>query len=230
MKHSTYSRVAIYLLGLIILAFGITLNVKTGLGVSPIVSVAAAASEITGTAIGDATFVLYTLFVIIEIFIHLFMFREGRVEKFRVTLLKDVLQLPLSLLFTRVMNIFSAYIPLLPDLPAESFFSSYAARFITLFLAIAATGVGASFSLNMRIVPNPGDGIVQTIADAAGKGTGLVKNLFDGVNVLVSIAISLIFTSRIGVVGIGTVIAFLGVGRVVALTNHLLGDGGNRTL
>ncbi len=36
----------IYLMGMVILAFGITLNTKTGLGVSPIISIAYCVSEI----------------------------------------------------------------------------------------------------------------------------------------------------------------------------------------
>ena len=43
-------RLAAYLAGLLILAFGLTMNVMTGLGVSPIISVSYAASEITGIA------------------------------------------------------------------------------------------------------------------------------------------------------------------------------------
>lgn len=31
-------------------------------------------------------------------------------------------------------------------------------------------------SLNMRIIPNPGDGIVQAIADFVHKGVGITKN------------------------------------------------------
>lgn len=41
------------------------------------------------------------------------------------------------------------------------------------------TGIGAALSLNMRIVPNPGDGIVQAIADCTRKSVGFTKNCVD---------------------------------------------------
>ena len=47
MKKSMIYRVLIYIAGLLILAMGLTLNTKAGLGVSPIISVSYSVSEIT---------------------------------------------------------------------------------------------------------------------------------------------------------------------------------------
>ena len=79
-------------------------------------------------------------------------------------------------------------------------------------------------SLNMRIIPNPGDGIVQAIADCIGKPVGFTKNCFDLFNICITISVGLIFAHRLIGVGIGTVIAVLGVGRVIALFNHMFMD------
>lgn len=49
----------IYLMGMVILAFGITLNTKTGLGVSPIISIAYCVSEILDWNFGNTTMGLY---------------------------------------------------------------------------------------------------------------------------------------------------------------------------
>lgn len=54
------------------------------------------------------------------------------------------------------------------------------------------TGLGVVLSVNMRLVPNPGDGIVQAISDQTGKSLGLTKNLFDVGCILCSVAIGLI--------------------------------------
>ena len=56
----------IYCIGMIVLAAGISLNTKTGLGVSPIISVAYCVSEYTGFNFGDMTFLLYVIFVAAE--------------------------------------------------------------------------------------------------------------------------------------------------------------------
>ena len=37
-------------------------------------------------------------------------------------------------------------------------------QLFVLFLAIICTGIGAALTVNMDIVPNPGDGIVNAIA------------------------------------------------------------------
>ena len=214
-------RVLVYIAGLLCLAFGITLNVKTGLGVSPIISVAHVFSVLAGVSIGDAAFLLYTAFVLSEMMIHVVLKRRCNERNLASDLIKDMLQLPLSLLFTRAMNVFSVVIPQLDMLPDGLFLGSYFGRIIALVIAIAATGIGAAASLGMRLVPNPGDGIVQAVSDITGRETGLVKNIFDGVNVLISIILGFSFAGSIVGIGAGTIIAFLGVGRMVALFNRL---------
>ena len=54
---------------------------------------------------------------------------------------------------------------------------SFALNFIILLLSVALTGIGASMTLNMRLIPNPADGAVQALADRAGIKTGTAKNI-----------------------------------------------------
>ena len=86
--------------------------------------------------------------------------------------------------------------------------------------ALVLTGIGAAMSLNMRLIPNPGDGIVQAIADFVHKGVGITKNCFDICNVLFTCCIGLIFTGHLVGIGIGTICSMIGVGRVIAVFNH----------
>lgn len=65
-KKQAY-RWGMYLLGLLSLALGITLNTKCGLGVSPIISVAYSAALILNLKVGDTTMVLYAAFVVVEL-------------------------------------------------------------------------------------------------------------------------------------------------------------------
>ena len=67
MKKSILFRVLFYAAGLLILALGLTLNTKTGLGVSPIISVAYSISVIFDYNFGNMTLALYSVFVLIEI-------------------------------------------------------------------------------------------------------------------------------------------------------------------
>lgn len=226
-KKSTVLRILFYISGLLVLALGIILNTKSGLGVSPIISVAYSISTIGDFNFGNTTFMLYTVFVIIEIVLHTI--RNPRMRKnankalepavhksLPLILLMDLLQLPLSLIFTRFMNLFSAWIPA----PGDNF----VLKLVLLFFGIVLTGIGAAMSLNMRIIPNPGDGIVQAIADCIRKPVGFTKNCFDLCNICITISVSLIFAHHLIGIGLGTVLAVLGVGRVIALFNHLFKD------
>ena len=205
-----------YLGGLIILALGITLNTKTNLGVSPIISVAFGVATLTGTNFGDITFLWYVLFVLVEIMIH----TVRHVDHLKAEIIKDILQIPVSLGFTRFMNLFSDTIPVFNEVYPDTLIGSMPGRMFMLLIAISFTGIGVAMSVNTRFIPNPGDGIVLAISDAWGKPVGFTKNCFDALCITMTIIISLIFSGHLIGVGIGTVATVIGVGRVVALYNH----------
>lgn len=228
-KENRY-RALIYIIGLLILAMGLTLNTKAGLGVSPIISIAYAASQMTGQNFGNTTLILYTGFVLMEMLLHARRVRRQKktenvvlkhAEKIdaKLIFLMDFLQIPLSIVFTRFLNVFSAVIP---DIQTEG--KNAAAvlgiRLAVLALALLFTGIGAALSLNMRIVPNPGDGIVQAIADECHKSVGFIKNCVDVTCVITTVVSSLAFSGKLYGVGIGTVIAMIAVGRIIATFNH----------
>ena len=119
----------------------------------------------------------------------------GRTDR-RLVLLMDALQLPLSLVFTRFLNVFSDYIPQFGE--GENTPGSYVLRLLVLIVAIILTGIGAAMSLNMRIIPNPGDGIVQAIADCAHKSVGFTKNCFDLLNITISTLVGLLLAGGTG--------------------------------
>lgn len=220
MTKSNAYRFLFYCTGLLILAMGLTLNTKAGLGVSPIISVSYSVSEIFDHNFGNMTLLLYTSFVVIEMTIHLLRGLRQKTPSLGIVLLLDFLQIPLSLVFTRFLNVFAG---LIPDLASSGMNShaEMALRVIVLLCAILCTGIGAAMSLNMRLVPNPGDGIVQTLADSLNKKVGLTKNCFDLTNIAITCTLSLLCTGHIVGIGFGTLLAMIGVGRTIAVFNHL---------
>ncbi len=197
-------RMLIYLAGMVILSFGITMNTKTGLGVSPIISIAYSVSIIWNLNFGNTTMVLYCVLVIAQFII------RGKDKKWL-----DLLQIPVALLVSQLLNLFDW---LMQDFHFESFWINLA----FLILAILLTGLGVVLSVDMRLVPNPGDGIVQTISDKSGKSLGLTKNLFDIGCIIITIALGLTMKGKLVGVGLGTILAVIGVGRAIALFNLLL--------
>ena len=150
-------RLLFYLLGQIILAAGLTLSTKVHLGVSPILSTAYCASELTGCTIGDASLIVYIACIVTEVILH-----------FRLEIdWSDLLQLPVSFLFTRLMDLLSHHIP--------DYSGLLLYRIPLLFLAILFVGTSAAMTLDMRLIANPADGIVQVIFDVSGLQLGLTK-------------------------------------------------------
>ena len=103
-----------------------------------------------------------------------------------------------------------------------------AAILAVLALAIVLTGVGVALTVNMRLVPNPGDGIVQAVAQRMGRDQGFAKNVFDLGCVAATVCLGLLLTGRIVGIGLGTLLAMVGVGRVIALVNHWTKAGMSR--
>ena len=221
LKKQVLYRIFFYVLGLLILALGLTLNTKAGLGVSPIISVSYSVSQIFTLNFGDTAMFLYCVFVLVQLILHAIQWKQHPETDQRLVLLMDVLQIPLSLVFTRFLNLFGAFSP---DLSAGA--AGWSDRFplrLVVLLAILFTGVGAAMSLSMRIVPNPGDGIVQTLSDCVHRSVGFTKNCFDLCNITLTILLGLLLTGHLVGVGLGTVLAVIGVGRVIALFQHLAG-------
>ena len=230
MNRQWLNRIIFYFLGLLILALGLTLNTKAGLGVSAIISVSYSISLVTGFNFGNTTLGLYAFFVVLEMILHFIRIKRYtgenneaighlRQRDLKLVFLMDILQIPLSIVFTRFLNVFSAVLPDCTQF-GEPGAVRFAVQFLTLCIAIVCTGIGAAMSLNMRIIPNPGDGIVQAIADCIQKGVGFTKNCFDVVNIIISTMIGLVCVGHLAGVGIGTIFAVLGVGRVIAVFNH----------
>lgn len=199
-----------YFAGLIILALGITLNTKTGLGVSPIISVPYSISQIWHVNFGYATLVLYCLFIAAQFLI------KGKKRR-----AADLLQLPLSIVFSIFLNLLNNTLTFS--------FHTLGINLLILLFAIICTGVGVSLSVNSNLVVNPGDGIVQAIAMRTGAQLGFTKNIFDLFCIIVTLIIGFAFTGNVIGIGIGTVAAVIGVGRVVALTNYIMRGNYNKT-
>lgn len=214
MKKRTLTRVIIYLTGLCILALGLTLSTKADLGVSPIIAISFSVSQLTGAKFGDMTFLLYAAFVLIEIVLHLLPGKRSPEDRKKAVLV-DISQILLSVVFTMILNVLSARIPAA---------GSMAARVAVLLVSVVLVGTGAAVTLDMRLIANPGDGLVQAISDRTGISLGLTKNIVDITCVTITCITTMAVSHHIIGVGIGTVVAMVGIGRVIALVNNTIGN------
>ena len=80
----------------------------------------------------------------------------------------DILQIPLSIVFTRFLDLFTAWFDFTD--------SSFTLRLAVLAAAIILTGAGAALTVDMNLIANPGDGFVQAVSMRIGKDLGTAKN------------------------------------------------------
>ncbi|MCI6537293.1 MAG: hypothetical protein BHW44_00695 [Roseburia sp. 40_7] len=200
------NRLIFYGIGIVILALGITLNTKTGLGVSALVSIAYTVAGAWNLNFALMTFVLYSCFVLIELFL-----KTVFLPELRSGMWHDLLQIPFSLAFSLLLNLYGTVLPVA---------QTTGMRMLVLVLAIVCTGVGAAMIVDMHLIPNPADGLAQTIGLVFGKGMGFGKNILDCSCVAISVVIGLVARGRLIGIGVGTIIAMIAVGRVVALFNR----------
>ena len=199
-KKQMSMRVVIYLFGMVLLALGITLNTQAGLGASAIVSVPYTISQGTGMNFANLTLIAYCVLVVAQFFI------KGKNRRWI-----DALQVVVSIVFTRFMALFQYVIGY------ES--GVFINDLVVLLLGILFTGIGAAMTVDMNLIPNPGDGIVSSLAERFNRGLGFCKNCFDAFCVVCSLAIGLAFGNPLMGIGLGTVLSMLGVGRVIYFFN-----------
>ena len=99
-----FKRYASYTVGMILLAIGLTLTAQTHLGTSPLTSVAYVLAEYTHNTFSNMTLLMFTLFVLAQIALA----RKPTARKTAELLL----QIPLSLVFTRVMGAVQRFVDL----------------------------------------------------------------------------------------------------------------------
>ena len=201
LRSFTPLRLIIYLIGIIILAAGITLNTKSGLGVSPVISVAYIISMKTGILFATLTFVEYCALIVLQIVL---LRRDFSPFQF--------LQIGCSFFTSFFIGIYEKYLPTA---------SSVIGQYVTLLLAIFLTSVGISLTVNMKVVPNPADGLANAIAKTLKKDLGYGKNLLDFSCLAITIVLSFLFLGRLAGVGIGTVVTMILTGRFVAMERGL---------
>ena len=201
----TLNRVLIYFLGLIILCVGVVLNTKTNIGVAAINAIPYVVSKSTSFSLGSCVFVLYLVFIAMQFLINK-----------KVDFL-TVLQLPVSLLFGRMVDIVNIHIL---KFEAQSIFSGLA----MLIIAILLVSLGTTLVVSQNLVPNAPDGMVNALGNLFDKPFGYIKVRFDIICVGLALIVSYLMTGRIVGIGLGTLVSMLMTGNVCSFFKKLLNN------
>ena len=204
----------IYLIGMVVLGTGLSLSTKLGLGTSALVALPLAISKIYNLNFGNITLIYYIVFIIIQIIIHIIM-------KKYPSIIGDISQIVISLLLTRFLNILDKIIPMFSEM--NNVFRYTGVRIILYIIPITLIGVGAALIVKTIFPPNPPNGLIKTVSEFSKKDVGLIKNITDITLVTITVIFSYIACNKIIGVGIGTIMAMLGVGRVIYYFNKTIG-------
>ena len=188
-------RVCIYIIGVLILALGLVLNSKTGLGVSAILSVPFSLSTFTSLSFGTWTSILYVVFVITELMI------------LRKADWLVLLQFPFSIVFGRIIDFYNVFLKI--NNP------SLVLSLILLALAVFFTALGVVIMVSMKLIVNPADGFVGTVSSALKKPFGTIKMVTDLSMLCITLIICLIFLHKIVGIGAGTLVSAVAIGPMI---------------
>lgn len=198
-------KILIYILGLFVLALGIALSVKSNLGVSPVSSAPYVLNRITGLSLGTTTIIVYLFCMALQAMI---LRRDYR--------LKNLFQIAVSFIFGYFTD---AAMFLVSFLPATD---GLIVRFIYLAAGICCVALGVLLYLTTSLVALPTDGTVQAAAYKGGFRLHTVKIVNDCVFTATALVLSLAFLGNVSGLGVGTVIAAFGVGRMLGVFTKLL--------
>lgn len=206
MKDKLGIRIIVCFLGLFFMSLGVAVSVKSGLGVSPVSSLAYTATLIWGIDLGVGTFILSVIYVLLQVII----------------LRKDFkainwLQIPIGIIFGFFMT---SVVKLVQRAPAPA---SFAVSLLTMLISTLAIAFGVFMYVSSDVVPLAADGFMLAIAQKAGKPFSTIKIYVDVASVIISSVTCLALIHSLGSIGIGTAIAAILVGLEVKMFNRLMG-------
>ena len=206
-------RFLVYIVGLFIMTLGISLSVKSNLGVSPVSSIPYTITCITGLEMGKATILFHIVLVVMQILILRKAFQ-----------MKNLLQVVVGVIFG-YFTTFSNY--LFSFLPTPEHMT------VQLLMMLGSTvliAVGIFFYLPADIVPLAGEGAMKAVSDTTHIAFNKVKVGFDISMVIISLISCLVALGTLGSVGVGTIIAAVLVGSVLGVITGWFGEKRDKIL
>jgi uncharacterized membrane protein YczE len=193
----------IFVVGLFFMGLGISLITKSNLGTSPISSVPYVLSMKFSVTLGQFTFLLSCLFLLVEIIL---LGKKFPKEQFLQILVGSFFGLFVDL----GMAIFSSVNP-----------DFYAGKIIALLFGCIVLALGVYLQVAANVIVNPGEGVVKIIANKMGKEFGIIKIMLDCTLVFIAIIISLFAFGTIRGLREGTIISAILVGYITKIFNNI---------
>lgn len=201
-------RIVSYILGNFVLALGVSLAVKSGLGVSPNTSLPLSLSLLTGLDLGFWSAMVFIFFVALQLLI---LKKDFKPIQF--------LQVVTSMLFGYFVTLATKATAFIPP-P-----SGLALGLVCCIFGIILVALGVFLYFSADIMPMSPEGLAAAFAKKINRPMPTAKLIVDCTMVAVAAAITRIFYGSFEGFGIGTLLAALLVSRVLAIFIKLFGKG-----
>ena len=205
--ESYLNRILQYTLGLFSLAVGVTLSIKSELGVSPVNSLPYVISKVVNIDLGLVTTLVFTSYVLAQIVLLR--------KEFKIYNLSQILVASAFGYFVTLTNIIFQWIPT-PEV--------FTGKILLLALSILIVAFGLFQYLKAELISQPPEGLVLGISKISGQPVSKVKVFFDCIIVLLAALISYFSFGEILGVGIGTVVSAVMIGKTLHVLTDLYGQ------
>ena len=202
-----------YFIGLFIMTIGISLSVKSDLGVSPVSSIPYTITCVWGIEMGKATILFHCALVVIQIIILRRSFK-----------IKNLLQVAVGIVFGYFTTFCDYCVSFLPST------DNLIIRLIMTLASAVLVALGIFLYVPADIMPLAGEGTMQAVSDITGVEFSKVKIAFDVTMVAISLTVCLIAIHSMGSVGAGTIISSVLVGLILGVITKLFGKYRDRLL
>jgi len=213
-KKRFAAQIAIYMLGLFILAFGVVFAINSDLGISPVNALPFVVSLVSGIQVG----ICVTVFLLACIGLQIILLRRG----FKWI---NLTQIFFSFIFGYFVDL-AMFIKgdfSLAHVVGNFGIPAYVGQLLMLAISIALLAIGVALYLEAKLISLPPEGVVQAIASKLRNGKfHRVKIAMDSILVLMALAVTLIFMG--GVYGLreGTVFSAIFIGKMIPVAQKFI--------
>ena len=197
-------RVLIWLCGMVVLAFGIVLCSRCGLGVTPITTIPYSLARCLPLSFGTLTSLHHLANVIVQYVL------EKRLWNPRI-----LLQLPECVIFGMLVDVVDALIGWAP--------THLAVQVALMVGSIVLIATGTFLMVGMDLIANPPDSCVHLISELVHGDMGVVKRTYDITMVAITLVIDLVVYNDFYGLGIASIVSMFGVGWLLTQLNRLFG-------
>lgn len=190
-------RSAAFGVGLFVMAIGIALTTRSGLGTTPISAPPYVLSMWGAWTLGGYTFAMLAIFVLIQMLLLRRAYQPVQ-----------VLQLAAGAVFSIFIDVGMALTE--PFVPPEAW-----QQWLQVLVGCLILGIGVAFQVAPKVTYIPGDGTAVALHQVTGIRFSRTKIAFDSSLMLIAVAFSFVFWGELRGVGFGTIIAAVLVGLVV---------------